>query len=115
MNPQIAGRGKRLGAHVTLVRLLLQKFQVLVLCSTSSEAAQALPHYLQVYHSVVVEIRAGSERLAADVAHMWPFSGMDSFVGVQGAGCAETLCACQTNVRLFTWKIRATKQCQRHS
>ena len=64
--------------------------------------------YLDVSHSVVIQVGRSRETLAADGALVRLLAAVDAPVSVQRAGRRETLAAHVANVRLFTCKEIST-------
>lgn len=54
-------------------------------------------------HPVVVEVRGGSESLAADLALMGLFAAVNPSMGVEGAARAESFVAYHADMRLLPW------------
>lgn len=61
--------------------------------------------YLDVSHSVIVEIRAGREPFSAHAALVWLFAAVNSPVSVQRARSRETFVAHGAHVGFFACNI----------
>jgi len=55
-------------------------------------------------HSVVVQVRTGRKRFAANWTRVWPLAAMYALVGVQRAGRGERFVALGASVRTFSCK-----------
>jgi len=55
-------------------------------------------------HSVVVQVRTGRERFAANWTRVWPLAAMYALVGVQRAGRGERFAALAAGVWTFSCK-----------